>query len=260
MVTKAELDAILKTQRDAYNDAISHLMGNFEKRFEKLHSEFSALKEKFSEQTTINENQSKEIADLKSTIARFNQHFEESVTSSEVTSERLNYLEDQSRRNNLRFEGIPEDTNETWEHTAKKIQSLVQDKLGIRSSVPIDRSHRVGKPGSSRPRTIVARFANFPDRANILKNSKKLKGTNIFINEDLCEASRQKRREQLPLLRRAREEGKIAYFVHTKLVIKPKQPADDRELTLQSVELAASGASGQAPPTRQSSRILSRNN
>lgn len=46
-----------------------------------------------------------------------------------------------------------------------------------------------------------------------------MKHTNIYINEDLCESSVNARKVQLPDLKRARAEGKIAYFNHTKLVI-----------------------------------------
>ena len=57
----------------------------------------------------------------------------------------------------------------------------------------------------------------------------------MFINEDLSLASLAKRREQLPQLKEARSRGKIAYFVHTKLVVK------DRLLRSSLVESGAVG-------------------
>ena len=42
------------------------------------------------------------------------------------------------------------------------------------------------------------------------------------MNEDLCPASMQKKKEQLPIMKKAREEGKIAFFRHTRLVIKER--------------------------------------
>lgn len=56
-----------------------------------------------------------------------------------------------------------------------------------------------------------------------MRNATKLRGTKIYINDDLCPASQDKRRQQLPLLQRARSEGKIAYFRHTKLVIRERE-------------------------------------
>ena len=41
------------------------------------------------------------------------------------------------------------------------------------------------------------------------KFQKKLKGTNIFNNEDLCEASQTKRRAQFLQLKQDRSQGKI---------------------------------------------------
>ena len=43
------------------------------------------------------------------------------------------------------------------------------------------------------------------------------------MNEDVAEATMAKRKEQLPMLNQAKREGKIAYFVLDKLVIKNKR-------------------------------------
>ena len=74
----------------------------------------------------------------------------------------------------------------------------------------------------------MAKLHFYPDKDLILKNSKKLKGSSIYINEDLCENSRIKRTDQLEKLKQARAQGKIAYFSHTRLIIKdrPNEEAD----------------------------------
>lgn len=68
----------------------------------------------------------------------------------------------------------------------------------------------------------MARFERFGDREAVIKDSRKLKGTEICINKDFCAASQELRKSQLTLLKKAREEGKIAFFKHTKLVIKER--------------------------------------
>lgn len=45
-----------------------------------------------------------------------------------------------------------------------------------------------------------------------MRSAVKFRGTKIFIYDDLCHASQEKRRAQLPFLKRARSDGKIAYF------------------------------------------------
>lgn len=136
---------------------------------------------------------------------------------------RANYMEDSSRRNNLRIDGIPEVQSETWEQTALKVTTLLQDKLEM-PNVELERAHRVGMRDAQerRPRTIVARFSRFSDRDKAIRNARKLKGTKIYLNEDLCAASVTERQEQLPALKQARAQGHIAYFNYTTLVIKPK--------------------------------------
>lgn len=44
----------------------------------------------------------------------------------------------------------------------------------------------------------------------------------IYINEDLCPASQEIKNSQIPLMKKAREVGKIAFFKQTKLIIKER--------------------------------------
>ncbi|KAK3876244.1 hypothetical protein Pcinc_018946 [Petrolisthes cinctipes] len=55
-----------------------------------------------------------------------------------------------------------------------------------------------------------------------MRSGKKLRGTNIYVNEDLCAASQATKNAQMPLLKAARAQGKVAFFRHTKLIIKEK--------------------------------------
>ena len=45
--------------------------------------------------------------------------------------EQLGIHEDRSRRNNVRFDGIPETENETWEETETKFRKFLYDELDI---------------------------------------------------------------------------------------------------------------------------------
>ena len=135
---------------------------------------------------------------------------------------RTNYQEDYNRRSNLRITGIREQPGgETWEEAAKTVSKLLEEKLQL-PSMKLERAHRTGPANSSRPRTVVVRFERFGDREAVMRNARKLRGTGIFINEDLCPASQEIRRNQLPLMKKAREEGKTCFFRHTRLIIKDK--------------------------------------
>lgn len=126
----------------------------------------------------------------------------------------MNYQEDYSRRNNLRKSGVQERNEEIWEQTVDTVKSLLQSKLQL-PELNIELAHRLGLRQGETPRTIVVRFACFSDREAVMRNARKLKGTPVFINEDLCPASQELVKGQLRQLKQARSEGKIAFFRHT---------------------------------------------
>ena len=135
--------------------------------------------------------------------------------------ERFNYQEDYSRRNNLRISGLEEPlNNETWEQTSARVSELFLNKLqlpimnwnGLIEWVLYRCLARAQWWCVSRGSVIEA----------VLRNARKLKGTRIFINEDLCAASQAKKQSQFPLMKKARSQGKIAYFKYTRLIIKDR--------------------------------------
>ena len=61
------------------------------------------------------------------------------------TDAKLIDLEDRSRQNNLRFEGIKEHENESWEDCENKIYDLLENKLEMDiENVVIKRAYRTG--------------------------------------------------------------------------------------------------------------------
>lgn len=233
MPLSEDIRIALEVQQKAYRDLIDVVRSTLNDRIKQLEANHTEL-------TVSLQFTQKEVDDLKKTSAekdeeinklkkeiveQKNKKYEEEM---DVIKKKLNYQEDYSRRNNLRIDGLEEDPGENWEITQNKVQRLTREKLGM-GEVQLERAHRVGsslrgRDGEpSRPRTIVARFCRFSDRQQALRNSPKLKNTNIYLNEDLCEASVQERKAQLPELRKARAEGKIAYFSYTKLVVKERR-------------------------------------
>ena len=51
-----------------------------------------------------------------------------------------------------------------------------------------------------------------------MANAKKLKGTNIYINEDFIDSVRKRRKELLPAMFEARKQGKIAFLRTTRRI------------------------------------------
>ena len=133
------------------------------------------------------------------------------------------YLEAYSRRENLKFEGIPESFETSAqqsppaEDTRKVLVNFIEDALGIEDAKGIEfqRVHRMGKPrtvSGNGSRTIIARFLRYSDRERAFKCGRKLKDTNFKMFEDIRKELHELRKMQMAKLKKARKDGKRAYF------------------------------------------------
>lgn len=223
------IKAMLDSQERAYKSAMDILVKQMTERVDKLEGKVSELtasleftQHEVDDLKAINKEHEREKKDAMSKIASLTDQLNISNERLKDLEGRINYQEDYNRRKNLRISGIEERSGgETWEQTAATVGSLLEDKLQM-PGLQLERAHRVGTRQDSRPRTIVARFNRFCDREAVMRNAKKLKGTNIFLNDDLCPASQAIKNSQMPSLKEAKAQGKIAYFRHTRLIIKER--------------------------------------
>lgn len=219
---------LLEAQERAYNSALNMVV-------KQLNDQINKLEQKVSDLTTSLEYTQKEVDDLKANVKEHEkekkedkmktdkliQQIETSKLQVHELEEKVTYQEDYSRRKNLRISGLNERGDETWEQTAAAVTSLLETKLQL-PGVVLERAHRVGPRRDDRPRTVVARFARYGDRDAAIRRGSHLKGTNIYLNEDLSSASLATKKAQIPLFKQARAEGKIAFFRHTKLIIRER--------------------------------------
>ena len=146
---------------------------------------------------------------------------------------KMEYLENQSRRNNIRVNGIPEETDETWDDVERKVKVLVKETIGV-DNIEIERAHRVesrkkaprGAVGN-KPRTIVAKLREWKQRELILRKARQAKPAGVYFSEDLALATLQRREALVPKLKAAKDEGKIAYFVLDRLIIRNRRVQQD---------------------------------
>ena len=105
---------------------------------------------------------------------------------SEVLEDKSEVLEDQmqySRRNCLVFTGIAE---KKGEDTDKVIQSFASEFLEVEiSDNEIDRSHRLGKRQTGKPRPIIVKFVRYNMRRKVMRERRKLRGKNLGVQEHL---------------------------------------------------------------------------
>ena len=92
-------------------------------------------------------------------------------------TEQLRIQEDRSRRNSVRFDGIPETENETWEEIETKLGKFLFDELDITEELYIEPAHRVARNQSSneasndlaKPRTIIAKLLDYKEKEETMK-------------------------------------------------------------------------------------------
>ena len=121
------------------------------------------------------------------------------------------YKEVYNRRENLRFFDVPEVADE---NTSDVLHRVLEDELQIEnaSQIEFQRVHRLGKKTDGSTRPIIARFLRFPEifqKAMELKNESDVK---VKVYSDFPKEIQDRHTKQWPKLKRAREDGKTAFF------------------------------------------------
>ena len=101
-------------------------------------------------------------------------------------------------------------------------------------SVEIEKAHRIRKPRRPNsvgkdgrplgPRAVVAKLYNWKQKERILTAAGKKKPEGLMFVQDFSQRILDRRAEQKDDLKKAREDGKIAYFVMDRLII--REPPD----------------------------------
>ena len=69
----------------------------------------------------------------------------------------------------------------------------------------------------------MCKLRDFKRKEQILKATRRIKPVGLYVNEDLAKETLDKREEQRPKLEEAKRNGKIAYFVLDKLIVKDRR-------------------------------------
>ena len=101
------------------------------------------------------------------------------------------------------------------------LQNLFDEKLQLQN-FEVERAHRVGNKEKSKKKTIVAKFASFKDKHKILSETRKLKGTNININEDYSKETLEIKKEKWKTVKELTKSGTYAILDYDKIVTNRK--------------------------------------
>ena len=163
----------------------------------------------------IHENRPEEFQDIQAKL--------ESLTARQnlLKSQR----EKEQRKLNVILGNVPEDLSESHEQLHHKVKGIFQESL--RSECSPNYVTRLGKKDSSRNRLVLVKLSTNEEKMQLLQNAKYLRGTNLFIAEDLSKEDREKRRILVKEMKKERQNGKRAYIRHSdgKLVVNGKVQA-----------------------------------
>ena len=225
---KAQEETIRKIVSSCNSDTIMRLdrlseeIQDNNERLEKLNKETVDLKISLETSQEIFEKKFQKVNDnLSKQKQKHKEDINELWKDNDQLCERLRDLEDRSRSDNLRIDGIAEVENETWEQGEEILHNLFKEKLEL-ENISVERAHRAGNREKNNKRTIVLKFASFKDKLKIISEARKLKGTNININEDYSKETLEIRKEKWKEVKELRKNGTYAILVYDKVVIKRK--------------------------------------
>lgn len=231
----AELkDIMLEVQRS---------QNNMETRFSKFESSLNSVMESHSRLLESNKQ-------MNETVGKLSQKVDKLEEKLKVSEEKCERMEAQSRRENLKFYGLEQNGNESWDETEEKVREYLQTDLEMdHDGISIERAHRI--PGKEKPNPVIVKFSFFKDKEKVLKqyrlkrkefaqnaevantenenesgeddrNQLEVHSTfrnNIHISEDFPRRVMNVRNALRPFLRDALKDGKSAYIKYDKLVI-----------------------------------------
>lgn len=120
------------------------------------------------------------------------------------------------RRNNIIIAGLDQEIEN--ENQLEVTSEFLQTKLSINSLQPI-RARRLGRTQERKKRLMLVTMASFNDKREVMKAKSKLKGSGIYINDDLTPSQRQHRNKLLQMCRAARSDGKQAFIRGPKIIV-----------------------------------------
>ena len=157
-----------------------------------------------------------EIDSLKGENKQLKQKIEEMETEERRTVYQIKKVEDKidrvdttNKKRNLVFEDIPE--ADGGREDVDKVVWNILDQMNLNKGIELDSSYRVGAYNPNKTRPIVVTFVRHADRDLVFSKRSELRKTKgqkqVWVNEDLGQASRKKRNMIRLIAKQAQAEG-----------------------------------------------------
>ena len=210
------------TQLDKIQSCVSNLTDRMNKIEQKI-NEFDKKMNDYEQSRIFDSSMMEDIVkkqrDIEKSIEKSKKVETDKQNAENELKNEIQDLKCRSMRDNLLFHKVPEERDEDC---VEKILRFIEEKLKIENAVrdiKLQRAHRIGAYNNSKTRPIVAKFAYFPDRERVRRSAKNLSGTPYGISEQFPKDVVDKRRKLVPIMKKARQEGKEAYIKVDKLFI-----------------------------------------
>ena len=194
-----KLSDVMLSNSEILKNLIPEIVKNVREKITKIFEDkLDKLESRIFEVEIENDKLKKEMEDNKRESAKKEDELRQAIVDIDKTSwehgGRINSLDQYSRSNNLVISGIHEDQGQ-WERpreTAEKVVKTLNEKLKDLNlkNMDIDICHRLGKIRTEKPRPVIVRFISRMTRNDLMYRRRDLKGTNIFVNEDLSHLNR----------------------------------------------------------------------
>ena len=200
--------------RDDQN-AIARLI----KEFEAIRKDIDDLKESV-----------RELTNKKNSISEPSEESASTTNATLKSQQRILELHDRElRRNNIVVVGISEDEALNPQSSVEKIFA---EKL--EENVSVVEARRLGKksPNNQGPRPILVRLPDYKSKVSLMRKRGKLKGTRIFINDDLTPFQKKNLSTIVQKMKDAKKDGKSAFIARGSLVIEGHKVASTDSLDI----------------------------
>ena len=235
---------MMDVQAKAYRTVVEMLVNDVKSELRLLKNEVSDIKSSLQFSQRDIEEINEKLSGVDQKIATQSAMVSGVLGDLDAVVEKADDLENRSRRNNIKVFGIPEEPFEDYAASEAKLKSAIANKLAIKDEIIIERAHRVGpkdggskttryghkRKNSNEPRPIIAKLLNWKQKDSIIKAARKVRPQGISFRDDFSERVLAKRAALIPEMLAARQEGKHAFLVRDRLIVrKQSKPPESNE-------------------------------